>query len=78
MMQDPYPVTILASRYGGTYEGATWVAFNDRPDMVDDAMADDITCSNFFRNYEKMRQKPIGRGESPKHAYDDLCEKLKK
>lgn len=76
MTYDVYPVTIIAARYGGTYEGAKWIAFNDYPYNVTYAMSDDISCSNFFDEYEK--HKPIGRGESPKHAYDDLCKKLGK
>lgn len=68
----PYPVTIIKSRYQGAYEGAQWVAFNANMDEVDDAEGSDITCSIFFERY----QGPIGRGESPKHAYDDLVRQL--
>ena len=72
-LTDPYPVTIIKARYQGCYEDARWAAFNAYLDEVHDAEGDDITCMNFFKYYPG----PIGRGESPKHAYDDLVEKLR-
>lgn len=69
-----YPLTVLAARYRGTYEGAPWVAFNDCPENLDGALGDDITCGTFFRTYERF--KPIGRGATPEDAIRDLAEKL--
>jgi hypothetical protein len=70
-----YPCTIIATRYGGTYEGALFVAFNDRADAVDLATADDTACSVFFSVYERL--KPIGRGDTAQAAYDDLFQKVR-
>lgn len=69
-LPDLYPLTVLRSRYNGTYEGAKWVAFKDRPDIVQDALGDDMACSSFFRVYGSL--KPIGRGDSPEAAVRDL------
>jgi hypothetical protein len=81
-MNEIYPVIILKSRYGGTYEGADWIAFNaDYEDLkgVDDG---DCECVEFFRkiNASKMINcfKEIilcGRGATPQEAYDDLVKK---
>lgn len=62
-----YPVTIIAARYSGTYEGAAWVAFNEYH-VPDDAQADDVTCAVFFGSYDK----PLGRGRTPDAALRDL------
>jgi len=70
-----YPLTLIASRYRGTYEGASWVAFNDYPERLDGAMGDDVTCVSFFRMYERF--KPIGRGETPQEAIRDLARQVK-
>lgn len=71
-LMDVYPVTIIRSRYQGAYEGAKWVAFNAHLDEVEDAEGSDVLCAYFFDRYTD----PIGRGESPKHAYDDLVRQL--
>lgn len=70
--EGPWPVTILAARYQGTYEGAPWVAFHESPGDVHLAHCGDTACATFFDSY----RKPIGRGQSPKHAYDDLVRQL--
>lgn len=77
MYHDVYPVTIITTRYCGTYEGgALWVAFNDHCDSeaLHGAMGGDIQCSTFFEVYERF--KPIGRGQTPEEAYQDLARKL--
>lgn len=77
-----YPVTILKSRYGGAYEHAQWVAFNDYPEHLADAVADDSTCGVFFaggvdRSVDPEVELPpypgpIGRGDTPDEALADL------
>lgn len=69
-----YPLTVLAARYGGTYEGAKYVAFNDKPGVVVSALGDDIMCAAFFDTYERL--KPIGRGATPQEASEDLRRKV--
>lgn len=44
-----YPCTIIAARYGGHYEGGTWLAFNCDHDRIPwEATGDDISCGNFW------------------------------
>lgn len=76
-MHHTWPVTIIACRYGGAYEGAPFAAFNEYPEMIQKTMGDDTTCATFFDLYEQLRERPIGRGGSPQEAYDDLVRKLK-
>lgn len=47
---DPlWPITIIASRYGGVYEGAKFLAFNLNFFEIPDAVhGDDISCSTWF------------------------------
>ncbi len=87
-MIDVYPVTIIKSRYQGSYEGAVWVAFNDEAgsEWIGRALGDDLSCGDFFRNIEnkKMDMKNsfnhklfCGRGKTPEMAYNDLVSKIK-
>ncbi len=63
-----YPLTVFRSRYGGTYEGGEWLAFNARTEELRDAEGDDITCATFFSHYPH----PIGRGQTANMAIQDL------
>lgn len=71
-MMDIYPITVIRSRYRGTYEGAEWVAFNEHAQSITDAEADDVTCGSFFSCYSK----PIGRGQTPTEAVTNLVNEL--
>jgi hypothetical protein len=77
-MIETYPVTIIKARYGGSYEGGKFIAFNEHIDthIVDDAEGDDITSAMFFDSYSKLRNKPIGKGNTPDEAYHDLQSQL--
>lgn len=47
-MRDVYPVTIISDRYGDTYSGAPWPAFNLDPENVpEDVAGDDVECMMF-------------------------------
>lgn len=72
----PYPLTVFTARYGGTYEGAFWLAFNERPGdpRLADAQGSDVECMQFYVYYERV--KPIGRGDSAEEAIADLQAKL--
>lgn len=72
--REPYPVTIFPARYGGTYEGASWIALNEftRSEAVAAAQDSDIECMDFYHNYQGV----IGRGCCPQHAYENLCSLL--
>jgi hypothetical protein len=64
-----YPVVIIKARYGGIYEGAQWLAFNDEPEHLTAVLGDDGECGAFF---EGGYHGPIGRGATPQEAYDSL------
>jgi hypothetical protein len=72
-----FPVTIVMSRYEGTYEGARWLAFPvGAEDLADsDYAAEDVECMSFFAECE-TRQVPIGRGPTPDDALENLRTRL--
>ena len=73
MKRDPYPCTILKDRYGGTYSGGKWVAFNlYEYDLPDGWNSSDCECCEFWIHYNK----PFGLGDTPDSAYKNLIEKL--
>ena len=71
---EPYPLTIIADRYGGTYSGASYLAFPlDFSDIPLEVCGNDIECSEFFEKYTK----PIGKGRCPDEARDNLVWTIK-
>lgn len=65
-----YPVTIIAARYSGSYEGGTWCAFHCYPHQVPpDATGSDIECMEYWHGDASAG---IGRGQSPDDALADL------
>ena len=64
-----FDVAILGTRYGGAYEGGRWIAWVGDLEWLDDYQAGDNTCATFFEDYTDA---PIGRGETPQAALDDL------
>ena len=67
--KEPAFVTIVSSRYGGTYEPGVWVAFPMWPEQLPaDWNADDVACSRFFAD----RHGEFGGGDTPQEAYEDL------
>lgn len=70
----PYPVTIVSARYGGVYEGAKWLAFPvDERSLPPEYDSDDVTCCVWWG---ENRDEPIGRGDSPQSAFNDLQQRL--
>jgi hypothetical protein len=72
-----YPATVVQARYGGSYEGAPWLAFPCRPARVHSLCAgwdgDDVTCSVFWHDVsDDPARWPIGRGDTPTQAYESL------
>lgn len=72
-----WPVTIVKSRYQGSYEGGKWLALNVIYENVPRSiMCDDIACATFFDTYDKSNKKKnplkIGRGNTPDEALKDL------
>ena len=70
-LQDLYPIVIMQTRYGGTYEGGTWAAFccgEDEEAEVMGAFSDDTTCSCWWaENFRK-----VGVAETPDRALENL------
>lgn len=66
-LQNKYPTTIVADRYGGTYSNGGWLAFplDEIPPEVDGG---DIECMEFWQNYKD----PVGKGNTPDNALGDL------
>jgi hypothetical protein len=82
-MKEIYPVTIISDRYGGTYSGSAWLAFNRDPeDVPEDVSADDVTCAMFWEHQRSMEildrkhAMPIGRGNGPDEALQDLYRRI--
>lgn len=64
-----YPVTIIATRYRGVYEGGAWAAFKLRAHEVPRAATgDDSECMAWWDHYGAG----VGVGASPEAALTDL------
>lgn len=73
MGDDLYPVTIIATRYGGTYERGLWAAFPISAERVpQDAVADDVTCAAWWADFGTT----VGVGVTPDAALADLRAKI--
>ena len=72
--QHAYPCTLVADRYTGVYSGGRWIAYPLHPEDVPFAVGgDDLTCSEFWWDHNvNDRLLPVGRGDTPAEAYDDL------
>lgn len=71
--KDIYPVTVICDRYTGTYSGALWTAWNlDFWEVPREVEGDDSDCWNFWGSHTQ-KAYPVGRGNSPQEAFDDLC-----
>lgn len=71
-----YPVTICPARYGGTYEGASWICFPVHAELLAkgqwrDWQGDDIECAEWWAQAQREGW-PIGLGSSPDLAYGNL------
>lgn len=66
-----YPCTIVAARYGGSYEGGKWLAFPVAHEAVPEEVdGGDLECSTWFNDTANTRQ--IGTGSTPDEAFDVL------
>ena len=72
-----HPLTIIADRYGGTYSGGEFLAlplyFYEVPREI---AGDDRTCITFWDENANDRLIPVGRGDTPQAAYEDLLKRL--
>lgn len=68
--RDPYPLTVIRTRYGGSYEGGMYAAFPVEFHRIPHvAVGDDTTCSMFWAS---PASRFIGVGGTPLKAIDDL------
>ena len=85
-MEEIYPVTIIKSRYGGSYEGSEWIAINENAseEILSEMLGDDCTCYNIYKQLfnKKITIKNafdeniiIGQGNTPQEAYENLISK---
>lgn len=73
MNDDAYPVTIIATRFGGIYEGGAWAAFPVRAERIPaDAVSDDVTCATWWEDHGST----VGLGATPNAALADLRAKI--
>ena len=75
---DIYPLTICNDRYGGTYSGGEWTAWNCGPGIVpSEIFEDDVTCCKFWRQAEEDKSTPpFGVGDTVEDAINDLARKV--
>lgn len=67
-----YPLTIISTRYGGTYEGGKFVAFPcEEWAIPDDVQGGDVECMAWWDRYAEG----VGRGATPDAALADLIER---
>lgn len=72
-----YPLVIVADRYTGVYSGGRYTAWNmwvsEIPEAID---MDDSTCREFWDTFKNSY--PVGVGNTPQEALDNLAEVLKR
>ena len=71
-----YPYVIVPARYQGTYEGGAVLSFPVELEAVSntDYVGGDVECAIFWGNHAHL---PIGKGDTPQAAFDDMVNKLK-
>ena len=68
------PVTITPDRYGGLYSGGAWLAFPPTTSKVPEGpFSGDVFAETWWG---QLGDVPVGRGDSPDQAYDDLVRRL--
>lgn len=72
-IDDIYPLTIISDRYGGTYSGGNYTAWNEEfYNIPEDVSAGDNACWSFW---DECPYK-VGIGDSVTDAVNDLIKKL--
>lgn len=70
---DIYPLTIVWDRYGGTYSGGEFIAWNLYPsDVPEEQFFGDIECWKFWLEEAKEFSGKYGKGATPEEAIRDL------
>lgn len=69
-----FPIIIVQSRYGGTYEGGEWFALSNAEEPTEtllEALGEDAECAGWFADNAHR----IGVGDNPNDAYINLLQK---
>lgn len=70
-----WPCTIVQDRYTGTYSNGVWLAWPLEVEALPLGWrASDTPCAEFWERYDK----PVGRGNSPSEAFQDLARQMRK
>ena len=74
-MKNIYPITIIKDRYNGAYSHGQWTAWPLDIYQIPWAQdSSDSDCANFWDGYDK----PVGKGDTPNEALEDLEKQLGK
>lgn len=73
---DIYPLTLIKDRYNGAYSGGKWTAWNREPWFASDAVIDDKKVAFFWKLADEGEFGPIGRGDTPDEAIEDLRRRM--
>lgn len=70
-----WPCTVVFDRYGGSYSGGVWTAWNlESNDVPYEIHSDNVTVHRFFLY---ASEKPVyGRGKTAQEAVNDLTHKI--
>jgi len=74
-----YPVTIVQARYGGSYEGGSWLCFHAYPEQLRNKDYEgwdgsDVECCDWW-DLNPLAAL-VGRGNSLTEAYDDMVSRF--
>ncbi len=71
-----YPVTIVSDRYDGTYSNGKWLAFQLDPENIPEEIGSSDPDEMIFWLEHTDEKLPVGKGNSPNEALEDLKPKL--
>lgn len=85
-LKHPWPLTIHADRYGGTYSGGAYLAWSlDFDEIPEEVNGSDPECMSFWRYFKQgvthqvyLVPVCVGRGSSPVAALEDLRNEIGK
>lgn len=89
VINDVWPLIIIRSRYGGTYEGGDWIACTETPSSLPQSIyGGDVACASFFSfledsGYRLLRDNwpfrvAYGVGNTPEEAVKHLKQNMEK
>lgn len=83
-LQYPWPLTIHADRYSGSYSGGRYLAWSCDFDAIPDAVnSSDPDCMYFWHDFKQGQLHPylvplcVGRGSTIDEAVEDLKKQIR-